>query len=151
MADSAAPEFARVTRLTRARGEGSIRVSTYDSSGVSGALLANLHYDETEAPYRQIKLERSADWVRVRFRRPVLRFYELTDWIPLPSSEAVIQMMRAKKAYDEDRPDLGAAFEATARRYLTEANWANRVGDVSPIVVMDTSATQLHDKVDQLD
>lgn len=151
MPDLGAPEFARVSRLTRVRGEGSIRISTYDNSGTTGTLLANLHYDETEAQYRQIKLERECEWIRVRFRRAVLRFYEQSDWVPLPSSEAVVKMLRAGKAYDEDRPDLGAAYEATARRYLTEASWANRIPDVSPIVVMDTHSTQLHDKADQLD
>ena len=151
MPDANAPTFSRVTRLTREKGEGSIRISTYDNSSTTGTLLANLHFDETEPRYRQITLERSADWVRVRFRRSVLRFYDTTDWIPLPSSEAVIQMLRAKKAYDEDRPDLGAGYEATARRYLTEANWANRVPDISPITIMDTSASQLHNKSDSLD
>jgi hypothetical protein len=124
-------------------------VSSFDNSASTGTLLANLQWNETDPQYRQIKLEHSADWVRIRFRRPVVRFTDRLDWIPLPSSVAVILMLRALKAYDEDDLARGTGFEATARRLLTEATRAAQPPTHQPIQVHDRH--NIHDKRDSID
>lgn len=150
MPDANAPEFARVTRLRRTPGVGSIRVATYDNSGVTGTLLANLQWDETDGAYRQIKLEYSgASWVRIQFRRRLVRFTDPKDWVPLPSSVALVFMLRALKAYDEDDLMRGAGFEATARRYLSEAARMANTPAQTPIQVRDVLG--VYDRADSID
>lgn len=119
--DADAPLFSRVTRIRKAFTVGSMRLASFDSDNTTGTQLGVFDYDETEPSYQQIKLERDAEWVRVAYRRRVYAIKSLDDQVPLPSPVAVKMMIHALKYYDEGNVAQAAGFEATARRFLSEA------------------------------
>jgi hypothetical protein len=140
--DAGAPTISRIARFRKQQTVGSIRVSSFDSDTSTGTQLGVFDYDETEPMYKQIKLEKDADWIRVAYRRRVYAVKSLDDQIPLPSPIAVKLMVHALKYYDEGNVAQAAGFEATARRFLTEAV---RAAD-SPV----QSPPQIHDPSTQL-
>ena len=146
--DSQAPTISRVARFRKAKTVGSIRVSSFDADSATGTQLGTFEYDETEPEYRQIKLEKDADWVRVAYRRRVYKVSSTDYQIPIPSPLAVKLMVHALKYYDEGNVAMGAGFEATARRFLDEAVRAQESPTNSPPQINDP--TLFYNRDDQL-
>lgn len=119
--DSNAPTFSRLVRIRKAVTHDSIRLSSFDADSTTGTQLGVFDYDETEPSYQQIKLERDTNWIRVAYRRRVYAVKSLDDQIPLPSPVSVKMMVHALKYYDEGNVAQGAGYEATARRFMSEA------------------------------
>lgn len=130
--DSSAPIFSRITRVRKEESTGPIRLFTS-----TGTLLGVFDWDETNPQYRRIKLNRCADWVRIAYRKRVFEVKSLDDIIPIPSRIATLFMLRALKAYDDGDLARGAGWEATARRFVTEAQWSISPPTHSPIQVND--------------
>lgn len=120
--DADAQVVARITRVRKAETDGPVRLSSFDGSATTGTLLGVFDADETEPQYRRIRITPTGCWVRLMFRRAVFRIKSQDDVIPLPSSVAVLMMLRAMKYYDEKDIATGTAYEAAARRFLTEAH-----------------------------
>jgi len=147
--DSTAPTFARVLRVRKAETVGSIRLSSFDNGIGTGTLLGNFQWDETDPQYRRIKLHTCADWIRIAFRRAIPLFASTDDWVPMPSLTALFAMLEAMKYYQEGDLARAAGFEATARRWLTEAIWASTPPGQEPVQVNPSDV--LFDASDALD
>jgi hypothetical protein len=133
--DQDAPTFARVVSVRKAETVGPIRLMSYDASATTGTLLGVFQHDETTPEYRQIKLHQPAEWVRIAFRRRVFRITSQDDLIPLHSRAALKMMVQALKYYDEGDLARANTYEATARRFITEAEFASSPPVLSPIQV----------------
>jgi hypothetical protein len=147
--DVGAPTFSRVVRIRKARTIAPVRLSTLDISSNTGALLGAFAYDETDPQYRRIKLNRDCDWVRVMFRRRVFKISAQDDLIPLPSQVSILMMIRAMKFYDDGDLARATACEATARRWITEAQDVHAPDLPMPMQVNDRA--DMFDKRDNLD
>jgi hypothetical protein len=144
-----APEFQRIFRVRKAVTTGPIRLSSIDNDGITGTLLGQYQWDETEPLYRRIKLSQAACWVRIAFRRAIFKVTSKLDLIPLHVSRSLTTMLRALKAYDDDDVTLGLQHESNARRWLEEEQ-RTRTPPVSfPIQVADRNL--LVDRCDQVD
>lgn len=143
--DTTAPTFSRVTRVYKGSSDGNIRLSTYTNGPGSGSLLGIYEPDETSPEYRRIQLGRELDWIRIGYRKRVYRVKSLTDLIPLPSTVALLFMVEALSYFKKGDLERGAGHEATARRYLTEAQWAHTPPVTMPIQV---SGPTLRDECD---
>lgn len=128
--EASAPLFARIVRVTKVTTVGMIRLTSLDISADTGVLIGQYDYDETAPLYRRISLSRHSvrnpphaardTWVRVAFRRRVFRVTNLESVIPLHSVAAILEMMRAFRAYANDNLVLGQGHEVTADRLITE-------------------------------
>lgn len=140
--DENAPTISRISRIRKGLSVGTIRLSSYASDTTTGTQLGTFDYDETEPNYQQIRLESDADWIRVAYKRRLYAVKSLDDQIPLPSAVAVKLMVHALKYYDEGNVAQAAGFEATARRFLSEAVRAAESPTQSPPQVYDVSMQQ---------
>ena len=148
--DTEMPLIARVTRVYKEASNGSIRLSTYDSSGSTGVLLGVYEPDETDPNYRRIVLGRDCDWVRVAYRKTSPTITSLYDRIPLRSRLGFTLAMRAVKAYSQ--PDLASAtaFEAHASRLELEAQQVAESATMMPVMQVDMG-NNLNDKSDYVE
>lgn len=147
--DVKAPVFSRVTRIRKAVTKGPIRLSSFELSAITGTLLGSFAHDETDPQYRRIKLGRAVDWVRIMFRRRVYKIASKDDLIPLPSQVAILTMLRAIKYYNEGDLARATACEATARRWIAEAQDVHTSDLSMPIQV--NSRADTFDKRDNID
>lgn len=140
---------ARISRIRKARTVGPIRLASFDSSASTGTQLGVFAFDETDPQYRQIRITPGGKWVRIMFRRSVFRISDIYDVIPIPSQTAILMMLRAMKYYDEKDIALATAYEATARRLLTEAQQAHSPPVGAPLQVNDACGIiDQHDRID---
>jgi hypothetical protein len=110
-----------------------IRLSSKDNTELTDTLLAIYRPTwGTEPMFKLITLERTANWVRVLFRRKMRKVSRPEDLIPLHSSEAVLMMLRAGKCYDEMQFEAGMGYEALALRWLDEEQKSRRAQLWSP-------------------
>ena len=88
-------------------------------------LVAFLYPDETKPQFRQIKLSKVADNIRVMYRTSSLQITSVTDVIPLKSRTAILNMMRSLQLYKMpeltgDKVQIAQALEANALKYLQD-------------------------------
>lgn len=76
----------------------------------------------THPAFNQIKISQLGASVRLLGRRRYIVVSNLTDFIPLESIEAVIQMVKAVKYYDEDQYAAAMQCEQTAITWISEDN-----------------------------
>ncbi len=84
-------------------------------------LLSIYGPNETAPAYRRIKLFRTANWIRIAYRKSAPKFYSLDDHIPLKSRLALLLALRAVKAYSEQDVQVAHIYEADAARLELEA------------------------------
>lgn len=109
---------------------GNIKVS------VNGITVAVYAPSMTVPQFHQIKISLPGSTVRILGRRRFITVANLTDFIPLDTIEAVIQMTKAIKYYDEDQYTAAMQCEQTAITWLNEDNAAKLLYSVA------ASATQ---------
>ena len=88
-------------------------------------LVAFLYPNETAPMFRQIKLSKPAEEIRIMFRKSSLRVASVNDIIPLKSRSAILNMMRSLQLYkvpdlSADKLQMAQALEAQALKYLQE-------------------------------
>lgn len=117
-----APIFARVTRVRKAVTVATVRLTSLDISDMTGTLIGQFDYDETDPLYRRIQLQghHGARSVHVAFRRRVFKVTSQESVIPLHSTAAILEMIRAFKAYGDDNFAFAQGHEATAARLISE-------------------------------
>jgi hypothetical protein len=135
---SDAPLFAHVSRVRKAETLASFKLTSFDYGNGAGTLLGVYQWDELEPQYRRIKLHKSATWCRIAYRKQVFSLKSETDLIPLPSKAPFIAIMHAMKYYDEGDLARAAGYEATARRWLSEAIEAFASNTTMPIQIDDS-------------
>lgn len=141
--DAEAPFFSRIVRIRKAETNAPIRLSSFDVSATTGTLIGVFDWDEKEPSYRRIKLNMDCDWIRVAFRRRVYKITNMQAVLPINSLAGIKMMLWAMKYYDEADLAKGAAYEATARRWITEAQWAHGTNLNMPIQVNDNAESRL--------
>jgi len=139
MPDQVAPTVARITHVVKEMTVGPIRLSTIDSSGPTGVLLAVYEPDERMPQYRRIKLNRSCSWARVAYRKTNPIFTSRFDRVPLKSRIGFLLAMRAVKAYSEGDAGTAHVFEVDAARLEIEAQSASEPPTYYPVQVIDQS------------
>ena len=87
--------------------------------------LAVYQPDETLPSFRQIKLSKAADEIRIMYRRSSLKVSTVNDIIPLKSRSAILNMMRSLQLYklpdlSPDKIQMAQALEQNALKYLQE-------------------------------
>lgn len=132
---SNAPTFLTITSVKKAETIGTIKLASFDYGVGSGTLLGVFQWNETLPSYRRIKLDRACTWCRIAYRKRIFKIQSQDDLIPLPSQSAFWQMMQAMKFYDEGDLERATAFEATARRWLSEAIQAHSTPALTPLQV----------------
>jgi hypothetical protein len=135
--DSSAPVVARITHVVKDVTAGPVRLSTIDSDGASGQLLAVYEPDETLPQYRRIKINRPSKWVRIAYRKTTPLFTSQFDRVPLKSRLGFLLAFRAVKFYSETDIGNAHAFEADSARLELEAQNATEAPTVSPIQVLN--------------
>lgn len=144
--DNKSPEVARITSVVKDPTMGSIRLSTIDSSGPTGVLLAVYEPDERFPQYRRIKLNRSCSWARIAYRRTNPIFTSRFDHVMLKSRIGFLLAMRAVKFYSDADAGNAHVFEADAARLELEAQNMTEPPTYMPIQVID--GANLMDKND---
>lgn len=145
--DSNAPKIARITGIFKESTIGSVRLSTIDDSGPTGVLLGVFEPDERLPQYRRIRLNKSATWARVAYRKSNPTFSSRYDHIPLRSRVGLLLAMDARKAYSERKIGEAHALEVDAVRLELEAQQvAEPTGTYNPIQVHEGDS--LRDKSD---
>jgi hypothetical protein len=146
MPETNAPFFSRVVRVRKAETIGPLKLTSFDVSDTTGAVLGIFEFDETDPQYRQIRVSNlSCGWVRIAYRKRLFKIKSLDDLIPLPGMLPVLMMLRALKRYDDNDLATATGFEATARRLLTEAAWAHSP-PVGSGIQMNDNVSVGHDK-----
>jgi hypothetical protein len=135
--DTNAPTVSRITKIVRDATTGPVRLATFDLGATTGTVIGVYHHDETVPEYRRIRLSRSCGWIRLMFRKRLLKLAVQDDVIPVPSRIGYLMILRALKAYDEGDIALGTSYEATARRYVVEAQVSHAPPGVMPVQVND--------------
>lgn len=121
MPESGAPIFARIIRVKKAVTAATIRLTSLDISSMTGTLVGQYEYDETDPLYRRIILQHEGlKSVNIAFRRRVFKVTSQESLIPLHSTLAILEMLRAIKGYADDNLVLGQGHEATADRFISE-------------------------------
>lgn len=98
---------------------------------VNGITVAVYAPSVTLPQFHQIKISTPGASVRILGRRRYTRVSNLTDFIPLESQEAVIQMVKAVKYYDEDQYMAAQQCEQIALTWLQEDNAARMLYSVA--------------------
>lgn len=137
--ETSAPTISRITWIEKARTVANIRLTTFDIGSSSGTLLGVFEPDETLPAYRRIQLNRSADWVRLYYRRRSLELRSINDRILLHSRPGLILAMQALKKYREFDLATAVALEAQATRLLTEKESVLISPTANPLQVEDST------------
>lgn len=118
----------RITRIEKPVTKGRVRLFSADFNASicngDGAVVGDWQYWETSPQYRRIRLSHAATYARVQYRRRTARVTRKADLIHLHSRMAILSMLRAIRAYNNDDVPLGMQNEATALRWLTERETA---------------------------
>lgn len=139
MPDSVAPVVARITQVLKDPTVGSIRLSTIDSSGPTGVLLAVYEPDERFPQYRRIRLNRPCSWARVAYRKINPVFDSRSDHVMLKSRLGFLLAMQAVKFYSEKNFAEAHSCEADAARLEIEAQSISEPPTYMPVQVLDGS------------
>jgi len=142
--DTNAPIISRISHIVKANTVGDVRLSSFDNSSTvnssTGTLLGIFEPNETKPMYRRIKLWRSANWVRICYRKRSYRLFSQYDRILLHSRLALIMAMRAVQFYDDTDLSNATSYEAHAVRILTEKEATLEGPALTPIQVDDRNS-----------
>lgn len=144
---SSVPFFKRITevRKTSSKAFVSLYASNEDATTY---LIGEYEPSETLPKYRRIYLSQDACWVRIQFRRKILRVSAQSDRVPIHSRYALMLMCKALQKYDDDKIDEGMKYEEKAVKLLIEKQQASNPV-VSPSIQMNGEGT-LIDQNDRL-
>lgn len=108
----------KIRNINKNRTVGRVKVVTE-----SGTVLVDAGPYETNPMYRRILVSGTTPTVRIFFRRKTWKVDARTDWIPLNQRFALVLMLRAVKAYDDEQLDKALGYEAQAARLTAEKNF----------------------------
>jgi hypothetical protein len=124
--------FTNITRISKEETQSNVNVKSSDGT----VLLASLRANDRESRYRLIKLAKSAESIKIMFRRSSLKVSSLSDMIPLKSRQAILLMLRSLQALRSPEamtnPNMAQSakgLEDQALKFLQEEE-ATRLGYV---------------------
>lgn len=144
MPDPDAPLVKRVTRIWKSTTKGYINLIARDTGREDGSLLAVLYPNMTETRYRRIKLARSCQWVRMRYRKNRWKLTSLYDYIPMDSVLALVYMCKSIYLLSKDQYDTAKVYEDQAILLLNKTENSKDVPDT--ISVQYNDAIGLNDE-----
>lgn len=142
------PEIGRITAVIKERSKGTVRLSTIDSSGLTGTLLGVYEPDELYPQYRRIRLSRAASWVRIAYTKVNPKVDSRYDHIPLNSRLGFLLAVRAVRFYSHEDIAEAHSYEADAVRMELEAQLKLEAEILSPPQVVDWNQLQAKDDFD---
>jgi hypothetical protein len=110
-------KFSRIDRILKQPSNGFIQLWGYEKDVNRGTPLGMYYPDETEPNYRRIKLDQRSAWVRMRYRKRLLKITSLSDPLHLKNRLSIVTALRAMKALESD-VGLADALEKKAKSYL---------------------------------
>ena len=119
--DAAATQLRRVTRVIKPVTRGYVKLIAFP--GINQAPGRTIGYyapNETAPMYRRLRVNAKCEWVRIKYRRSEIRFVYDTDIIPLPSMDALIDLLKAVRKSDKDQPEESEKYVAKAVNLLLE-------------------------------
>ena len=119
--DPNATQFKKITRVIKPVTRGYVKLMAFPSiNGVNGKVIGYYAPNETMPLYRRIRVNAQCEWVRIKYRRSEINFVNDTDIIPLPSMDALINLLKAVRKSDKDDPDGSEKYTAMAVNLLLE-------------------------------
>ena len=113
------PFFKRITEVRK--NVSNSTVSLYATTETAETdLIGEYEPTDTLPKFRRIYLSQAACWVRIQFRRKILRVSSLSDRLPIHSRYALMLMCKALQKFDDDKLEEGTAYEAKAVKLLVE-------------------------------
>jgi hypothetical protein len=83
-------------------------------------VLATYNAEETAPIYRRLRISKPSTPIKALVRRKTFRIAGMSDFIPLRSRQAIINAMRALKAYSDGQPDVASGYVETAVSLLND-------------------------------
>jgi hypothetical protein len=146
--DPLAPVFA-IGGIHRVRTSSRVgAVSLYADDGVTNSVVGIYQWNETEPRFRRITVDEEGQTVRLLFRRRIFQITSANDLIPLHSTLAILEALRAVVALGEDVMEA-MQHEATALRLLTDKE--QTLSSPFPTPIQVDPRNMLHDKHDNID
>ena len=119
--DSNATQFKRITRVIKPVTRGYVKLIAFPAiNQASGKTIGYYAPNETMPAYRRLRVNACCEWVRIKYRRSEIKFVYDTDIIPLPSMDALLNLLKAVRKSDKDDPDSADKYTASAVNLLLE-------------------------------
>lgn len=109
-----------ITRITKPVTSGFVQLSGYGTNGEDSVILGYYFPDETEPNYSRIQIGSNCGWVRMRYRKRMLKVSSLTDPLHLKSKLSVMAIMRSMKSLLDGKLDDAEKMEQKAFQMLSE-------------------------------
>lgn len=119
--DPLATQFKRITRVIKPVTRGYVKLIAFPAvNGANGRTIGYYAPNETSPSYRRIRVGAQCEWVRLKYRRTEIKFVYDTDIIPLPSKQALVNLLKAVRKSDKDQPEESMKYAAMAVQILME-------------------------------
>ena len=119
--DPAATRFKRITRVIKPVTRGYVKLVGFD--GTVGGKAVTLGYygpNETQPAYRRLRINRANTWCRVRYRRTDFPLINDFDIIPLPSRQAILDLVKAIRLRETNNIDVAEQYEQKSIQLLQD-------------------------------
>lgn len=119
--DPAATQFRRITRVIKPVTRGYVKLIAFPGQQqAQGRTLGYYSPNETAPLYRQIRVQSACNWVRLKYRRSEIRFVDDTDIIPLPSKQALVNLIKAVRLSDTNNLKASTEYADNAVQILLD-------------------------------
>ncbi len=119
--DPALTYFSKITRVTKPVTRGYVKLIAFPVRQLAQSVQLGYYAPyETNPMYRRIKVGASCKWVRVSYRRSERPLVNDWDILPIPSYQAMLDLVKSVRLSDANDVNGSEAFLAKAVRLLTE-------------------------------
>jgi len=126
-----APKIASISRIQKSSTEDFVRLYCGTVANPVGQFLGEFYPEDTDPEFRRIRINKCADWIRMRFRRRQPSFLRETDFIFLDSRLAILAMIQSHMLLFKNFAAEADRYRAIAVDYLNKRNRSVR-GNSSP-------------------
>ena len=114
-------KFRRITRVIKPVTRGYVKLLGFGPNQLGNAVTLGYYApNETQPSYRRLKVGKPCTWCRVRYRRldePLKNDY---DVIPLPSTQSVLDLIKAVRLRETNNIDIAEQYEMKAIQLLND-------------------------------
>lgn len=114
------PLFSRVFTAHKLQGVSTNPVTIMATETTGPKTVARYSVRETNPMYRKLRVHPRAQSIRLLYRARTYRLNEATDFIPVNSRRAVLEMVRHVYYSGIQQPELAAFYEASAFKALSD-------------------------------
>lgn len=109
-----------ITRITKPITNGFVRLTGHDIGGTTNVTVGYYYPDETEPSYSRIKVGCGCSWVRMRYRKRMMKVTSLTDPLHLKSKLAIMMAIRSMVLLKAGKFTEAEQAEQKAFQFLVE-------------------------------